>query len=193
MPLANAFDSYQVKSTTRNLQFTTQLGISVYSFRIDLVLSDDIGTMVKLVVGDLTDLKSAELLASELIDKDSLADQYVFLTNRAPVFAETRHSKPSSYQVHEVESLFLSTVREPEYYNSGLKEHRIIKREATASVILFDYYKGESPNLSMDGNLLRNWPLMLLHLHDRPDEALAQVKCLVKFSQNRGRLIDLPN
>ena len=34
-------------------------------------------------MGDLVDSKTAELLASELIDRGCLADQFVFLNNRA--------------------------------------------------------------------------------------------------------------
>jgi hypothetical protein len=186
-------DSCQCESPERSLHLTTELGDSVVSSGVHLVLSDGIGIMVKLVVGDLADLNATELLANELIDLGCLADQFVFLTNRSPVFAKRERSGPSLYQVHKIESLLVLAVREPKYYNGGLKDHRVIKREAAARIMQFDHYNQESPSLSIDRNLLRNRPLILLHLHNRSDEALAQVKSLVKFSQNQVRVIDIPN
>ena len=148
---------------------------------------------MKLVVGVLRDFKAVGCLATELIDQGCLADQLTFLADHTPAPDITELQRPSLYRLLQAEALLVWAIREPEYYNHGIRDHRVVQRETMARIERFDSYRASSQQLSTDRYLLRHQPLVLLHLQNRSSAALQLVKCLVKHSQDRVQMIDMPN
>lgn len=148
---------------------------------------------MKLVVGALRDFKSAGSLATELIVRGCLADQLTFISNHTPSPDIPKLRDPSLYRLHEGDGIRVWAIREPKFYNRGIRDHRILEKEAIARMERFDSYRTSSQQLSTDRYLLRHQPLVLLHIQDRSAAALELVKCLVKYSQDRVQMIDLPN
>jgi len=148
---------------------------------------------MKLVVGVLPDFKAVGGLARQLMAQGCLADQLTFLADHAPGADVSALQRPSLYLLLQKDALMIWAIREPEYYNRGIRDHRVLSRETIGRIERFDRYHASSPQLSTDRYLLRHKPLALLHLQNRSSAALEQVKWLVRYSQDRVQMIDMPN
>jgi hypothetical protein len=148
---------------------------------------------MKLVVGALQDFNMADVLAFQLIEHGSVADQIIFMTKWAPSSDLVENHKLTLCQVCQEGENTIWGIREPEYYSCGIRDNRMISLNSRERIKRFEQYQLDKPLTSGDSNFSRQQPLALLHLYNRSEESLAQIKCVVKCSRDRVQIIDYPN
>ncbi|MFT6301084.1 MAG: hypothetical protein ACI9XK_001674 [Granulosicoccus sp.] len=148
---------------------------------------------MKLVVGVLQDFNTAGVLACQLIELRCVADQIIFLTELAASSDSVDNYKPSLCQIYQEGQNAIWAMKEPEYYSCGIRDNRMISWNSRERIKRFEQFQLDNPYTSDDGILSPQHPLALLHLHNRSEESLALIKCVVKFSRDRVQIIDYPN
>lgn len=148
---------------------------------------------MKLVVGALQDFLTTGLLAYQLIELGCVADQLIFFTQGTHCLDTVKNYKPSLCQIYKEGANTIWSIREPEYYSCGIRDNRMIKWNSQERIKRFEQYQLDNPLTSGGSIFSSERPLALLHLHNRSEESLAQIKCVVKCSQDRVQIIDYPN
>ncbi|MFT5046771.1 MAG: hypothetical protein ACI8UP_003751 [Porticoccaceae bacterium] len=148
---------------------------------------------MKLVLGALQDFNTAGQLACQLIVLGCVADQFIFLSQGVPLLDSNKNDEPCLCQIYQEGENVIWAIREPEYYSCGIRDNRMIKWNSRERIKRFEQYQLDKP-LTSDGSIFSSQhPLALLHLHNRSEESLAQIKCVVRCSQDRVQIIDYPN
>jgi hypothetical protein len=148
---------------------------------------------MKLVVGALQDFNTAGQLACQLIELGCVADQFIFLSQGAPSTYANKSDEPSLCQIYQESENVIWAIREPEYYSCGIRDNRMIKWDSRERIKRFEQYQLDKPRTSDDSIFSSQRPLALLHLHNRSEESLVQIKCVVRCSHDRVQIIDYPN